>query len=175
MKSKIGTVEGKTKVIHSHTLNYWVWGLPHLPLTPYLHFLNLVEFKLSLALNTALEVALRLMVIIKNMTCTMQIAKAAPFCPRLECRLGPGADYQGVESFSFTFLVYKTHKCLCAKWKPSVGNDKYKKPTTSSPPITYTASIYLLPERVERCLSFIKKRLKDVSPISRKCPICFTD
>lgn len=91
MKSKIGTVEGKMKEIHSHKFNYWVWGLPH----PHLHLPNLVEFKLSLSLNfllnTVLEVALRLIVIIKNMIWAMQIAKAAPFWTRgVEHTLGPG-------------------------------------------------------------------------------------
>lgn len=150
MKSKIGTVEGKTKVIHSHTLNYWVWGLPHLPLTPYLHFLNLVEFKLSLSLNTALEVALRLMVIIKDMTCTMQIAKAAPFCPRLECRLGPGADYQGVESFSFAFLVYK-HTNVCVQ----SGSPLWEMTNTKNPPLPP------LPSHIQLAFTFFLKELKD--------------
>lgn len=72
MKSKIGTVEGKMKAIHSLNLNYRVWGLPHPPHTPHLYLLNLAEFKLSLSLNilfnTVLEVAVRLIIIIKNMT-----------------------------------------------------------------------------------------------------------
>lgn len=54
MKSKIGTVEGKMKAIHSHNLNYGVWGLPRPP-PPNLHLLNLMEFTLSLSLNILLN------------------------------------------------------------------------------------------------------------------------
>lgn len=118
MKSKIGTVEGKMKAIHSHNLNYRVWGLPHPP-PPNLHLLNLMEFTLSLSLNillnTVLKVALTLIFSIKNMTHAMQIAKAAPSCSRgLEYRLGPGGWLPGARVILLHFLSLENiHTFVC--------------------------------------------------------------
>lgn len=134
MKSKIGTVEEKMKAIHSHNLNYWVWGLPHPPPTSHLHFLNLVKFKPSLSLNILLNivlvVALRLIVINKNITRAVQITAAAPFCTRgLEYRLGPGGSLSGGRVILLHFLGLENIQmflCLYAKWKLSVRNAESK-------------------------------------------------